>query len=201
MELDERREQLMHVGRDLFSRRPYHDVSIEEIAAAAGISRGLLYHYFPSKREFYIEVLREVTGNLVALFELRPADPPDEQIKLVLGRVLGWLREHGTGYLTYVRGGVAYDPVISRIVADVRSAGLRSLAQARRPDLAEPQVQFHLRGWIGYFEALGQAWLEDGTPDVEDVLDLALRALDSGVQVSTTPDAGTEFEDRAPTPA
>lgn len=50
MGVDERRQQLIGVALDLFSRRSPEDVSIDEIAAAAGISRPLVYHYFPGKR-------------------------------------------------------------------------------------------------------------------------------------------------------
>src|SRR5688572_23935942 len=56
---DERRTQLLDLGRELFNTRPFDDISIDEIAAAAGISKGLLYHYFPSKRHFYVETVRE----------------------------------------------------------------------------------------------------------------------------------------------
>ena len=55
---DARREQLVAFGVEMFSERPFDDVSIDDIAAAAGISKGLLYHYFPSKRDFYVETVR-----------------------------------------------------------------------------------------------------------------------------------------------
>ena len=62
--VDERREQLVRLGVDIFSERPYDEVSIDEIAAAAGISKGLLYHYFPSKRDFYVAVVRHGAAQL-----------------------------------------------------------------------------------------------------------------------------------------
>ena len=52
MSTDARREQLLAAGAELLGRRPYDEVSIEEIAAAAGVSKGLLYHYFPTKKDF-----------------------------------------------------------------------------------------------------------------------------------------------------
>ena len=54
---DERREHLLHVGVELVGRHGTADISIEEIARAAGVSKGLLYHYFPTKTDFFLAVL------------------------------------------------------------------------------------------------------------------------------------------------
>src|SRR6185503_20426450 len=65
LEVDARRAQLLEVGRELFTTRCYDDLSIDEIAQAAGISKGLLYHYFPGKRVYYVESLREAAEELL----------------------------------------------------------------------------------------------------------------------------------------
>ena len=66
---DARREQLVALGVEIFSERPFDDVSIDDIAAAAGISKGLLYHYFPSKRDFYVAVVRHSADEMQAITE------------------------------------------------------------------------------------------------------------------------------------
>jgi AcrR family transcriptional regulator len=58
LQVDERRTQLLELGLRLFTDRSYDELSIDDIARAAGISKGLLYHYFPSKRDYYVEVVR-----------------------------------------------------------------------------------------------------------------------------------------------
>ncbi|MFE7338899.1 MULTISPECIES: TetR/AcrR family transcriptional regulator, partial [Streptomyces] len=68
MGVDERRQQLIGVALDLFSRRSPEDVSIDEIAAAAGISRPLVYHYFPGKQSLYEAALRRAADELAARF-------------------------------------------------------------------------------------------------------------------------------------
>ena len=73
---DERREELLRAGVELFSARSYDEVSIDEIAAAVGISRGLLYHYFPSKRDFYVAGLRRAADDLLAAVEPAAREPP-----------------------------------------------------------------------------------------------------------------------------
>src|SRR3954452_15993907 len=74
--VDERRTQLLDLGIRLFSEQPYEDLSIDQLAEAAGISKGLLYHYFQNKRGFYVEVVRAASMQLRALTE------PDESLPL-----------------------------------------------------------------------------------------------------------------------
>ena len=77
---DARREQLVALGVEMFSERPFDEVSIDDIAASAGISKGLLYHYFPSKRDFYVAVVRHSADEMQAVTEtdpdLAPLDAP-----------------------------------------------------------------------------------------------------------------------------
>ena len=70
---DERRQQLLEVGLRLFTERPYDDFSMEEAAETAGVSKGLLYHYFPTKRDYYMSVIRAATDEMLRLTEATPA--------------------------------------------------------------------------------------------------------------------------------
>ena len=73
MAIDIRREQLLDAGVGLFAARPYEDVSIDEIADACGVSRGLLYHYFNGKRDFYISSIAHAAERVREVEPLRPA--------------------------------------------------------------------------------------------------------------------------------
>src|SRR4051812_45882941 len=66
LDVDERRAQLLSLGLERFSERSYDEVSIDDLARAAGISKGLLYHYFPTKRDFYIAALAQAAEQLLA---------------------------------------------------------------------------------------------------------------------------------------
>lgn len=59
MDADERRREILDAANELFRTRSYADVSVSDIAEAAGVARGLLHHYFSSKRELYLEIVRE----------------------------------------------------------------------------------------------------------------------------------------------
>ena len=69
---EERREQLLAVGARLFSESPYDDVWIEQVAEIAGVSRGLLYHYFPTKRDFFAAVVERESERMLRMTARRP---------------------------------------------------------------------------------------------------------------------------------
>jgi AcrR family transcriptional regulator len=131
LSLDERRERLVASGLELFGTRPYETISVDEIAAAAGISRGLLYHYFPGKREFYVEVVRAAVDELIKLIEPDPSLPPAEQLRASLHAYFDFVLRRRAGYLAVTRGGgpevvAETDRVRDRVVELV-------LAGAREP--------------------------------------------------------------------
>src|SRR5213595_2920894 len=77
---DERRAQLLALGRAAFASSAYDAVSIDELAKRAKLSKGLFYYYFPTKRDLYIAGLRETAQELVdkltgvKLTDLSPRD-------------------------------------------------------------------------------------------------------------------------------
>src|ERR1700733_5699250 len=73
---DERRAQLLQLARKAFSDRSYDDVSIDDLAREAKISKGLLYHYFPTKRHLYVAGLREIAEELVQRVTAIPTNLP-----------------------------------------------------------------------------------------------------------------------------
>ena len=85
--------QLLQLGRRLFNERAYDEISIDDIAAAAGISKGLLYHYFSSKRVFYVETVRAAATEMIAITAPPPQLSATQQLDQGrhpgLGRVVG----------------------------------------------------------------------------------------------------------------
>ena len=126
MKTDERREQLLRTGVELLGRRSYDEVSIDEIARAAGVSKGLLYHYFPTKKDFVVAVLHEATEELTALTAPDPALEPLAQLDASLDAFLGYVEEHAAAYATIFRTRGGGDP-------DIRAA----LERGREQRVAE----------------------------------------------------------------
>ena len=170
LDVDERRTQLVELGLDEFGSRPYDEVSIDAIAQAAGISKGLLYHYFPTKRAFYMACIREGATRIVAQIEA-PPDPaatPFEQLRAAIDRYLEYVRVHGVAFANLMRSGVGADREITEIIDETRDALLALLRKGLGdlfPDAVEQKgslLDIALRGWIGLVEASSIAWVEAG---------------------------------------
>lgn len=177
MDGDARREQLLAAGLELFSSTPYDAVSVDDIAAATGSSRGLLYHYFGSKRGFYIEVLEESAAELVEVLRPDPDADPMTALAEGLQRALGWIREHEAGYLAVLSGGIGTDSEVAAVVERVRDAiGDLVLANIEIEDRARPLALAHVRGWVGYVEGLLPRLLDGQLAD-QQLMELATVAL------------------------
>src|SRR5947207_11759245 len=116
LETDDRRARLLALGRRIFSRRPYDSISIDDIAAAARVSKGLLYHYFPSKRRFYVETVRDAVARIRAHAEPDPSLPEVERLRASLERYLDFAERNAALYAAVLRSGVGLDAEVYAIV-------------------------------------------------------------------------------------
>ncbi|MFF8963688.1 TetR/AcrR family transcriptional regulator [Streptomyces globisporus] len=161
MGVDERRQQLIGVALDLFSRRSPEDVSIDEIAAAAGISRPLVYHYFPGKQSLYEAALRRAADELATRF-LEPLEGPlGARLLRVMGRFFDFVDEHGPGFSALMRGG----PAVGSSTANAMIDGVRQAAYEQiitHLGVSEPPARLELvvRSWVSLAESTALIWLD-----------------------------------------
>jgi AcrR family transcriptional regulator len=159
---DERRAQLLQLARKAFSDRSYDEVSIDDLAREARISKGLLYHYFPTKRDLYVAGLREIAEELVKRVTAVPIDlPPSERVRAGLDAYLGHISEHSRAFVSLMRGGIGSDPETARVIESVRER-LSARFLEGSPFAAmlsnNPHFQTAVRGWIGFVEGASIDW-------------------------------------------
>jgi AcrR family transcriptional regulator len=114
---DDRRNELLALGAEVFGQRPYDEVRIDEIAERAGVSRALMYHYFPDKRTFFAAVVR-AEGDRLFEATSTPPDPGQSLFDQVRGGVLAYVRydeEHPHGAWAAYIGMGSSDPVLRGI--------------------------------------------------------------------------------------
>ena len=92
MQVDERRRQLLELGAELFATHSFGEVSMARIAREAGISKALLYHYFPSKQDFFVATLRQGAQEIARRTEPDPSLPPLEALHASLDAFLAGSR-------------------------------------------------------------------------------------------------------------
>jgi AcrR family transcriptional regulator len=179
LSVEERRNELIDLGMEVFSTEPYEDVRIEELADRAGISRGLLYHYFPTKRHYYVEVARAAAAEV---FEQTAPDPslsPVAQVQASLEAFLANAQERPHGFLAVYRGSLASDPEIRAILDDARQAQAERVVAAFAPRARKrrPALLVAARGWTGLVQTMTADWLIDGALPLEEVRDVLVGAL------------------------
>jgi AcrR family transcriptional regulator len=164
---DERRRQILACARKLFSERNYSSVSTSEIAREAGVARGLLHHYFGTKRELYLEVVRTLLR--------MPSNPVPQQrggrgIEAVIAesvdRWLGMLeRNRGTWLAAIGARGLGRDPEVEAILEQGREQAADRLIEAlgaSDPADAPAHLRAAVRAYGGFAEAASVEWLERG---------------------------------------
>jgi AcrR family transcriptional regulator len=120
---DARRAQLLQLARRAFSEASYDEVSIDDLAREAKISKGLLYHYFPTKRDLYVAALRVIADELVAHVHAIPRDqPPAERVRAGLDAYLDYITMHARAFVALMRGGIGSDPEVAQVIEGVRGA-------------------------------------------------------------------------------
>jgi AcrR family transcriptional regulator len=174
---DDRRARLLELGVRLFSERPYDEYSMDELAAQAGVSKGLLYHYFPSKREYYVAALRTAAAEMLDLTEPDPSAPPEEQLVPLLEAYLAYVLEHSSAYRAVLRGGIGTDAAVAGIAEEVRLTFMQRVLDQLGTDQPPPRLRVAVRGWIGLVEASSLDWIEHRDLARKDLAQLLADAL------------------------
>lgn len=181
---EERREQLLSVGCGLFSERPYDEVRIERVAELAGVSRGLLYHYFPTKREFFAAVVERESARMLDLTAAVPGVPARSQLSTGLDAFLEYVERHAHGYRAFHRADAAGDQGVRRVYQRALAAQERQIlaALAADPEFGplfgeRADVRLAVRGWLAFVTAVCLEWLSGGELGRDQVRELCVRAL------------------------
>lgn len=161
LDVDERRAQLVALGERLFTSAAYSELSMARIAKEAGISKALLYHYFPSKQAFFEATLQAAAEDLVARTQPDPSLPPAQQLERSLDAYLAWIGEHADAYakLMITAGEV---PEIRAMVEDVRGATADRILAGVVGDgtPVPPGARTAVRGWLWFMDGACLDWIE-----------------------------------------
>lgn len=173
----ERRNQLLDVGARLFAAKAYDEVFMEEVAERAGISRALLYRYFPGKRDLFTEVYRQAAARLLAETELDPDVPVFEQVTVGLDAHIDYFVANRNTVLAANRT-LAGDPMIQAVIDDELTVLRRRLLDAAglEEDLREP-VSAALLSWLVFVRSLCVDWLANEAFSRTVLRDMCVGAL------------------------
>jgi AcrR family transcriptional regulator len=175
---EQRREQLLRIGAELFAERPYDEVWINRVAELAGVSRGLLYHYFPTKRDFFVAVVRNEGERLLEITATGQELPLAERLAAGLDAYLRYAAEHAQGYRAFHRAAATADREVRAVYQEHLAAHEARIVAALNAASGLPAEALGLavRGWLALVIAVCLDWLERGDLPRAEVRDLAVHA-------------------------
>lgn len=175
---EQRRDQLLDLGAELFAAEPYEQVHIERIAEMAGVSRGLLYHYFPTKAAFFAALVERSVEHLRVATAADPGLPPLEQLRYGIDAFLAHCRANAHASRAVHRSAASADPdviaIIERHNCRQEERILGALEQDRAP---HPLVTIAVRSWLIFLRTAWLEWIDQPEVASDEIRDMCVAAL------------------------
>jgi AcrR family transcriptional regulator len=184
---DARREQLLDLGVRMLATRTLDELSVDVLAEEAGISRGLLFHYFKNKQDFHRAVVQRAAERLLAYTKPDMAqDDPIIRLTVSLGQYIDYMLANHQAYIALVRGAAGSDGALLEIFEQTRDA-----MTARITDHLDvfgvqdsPTVRLMARGWSALVEEAVLGWVADPQLPKEELLRVLTATLLAVLTVS-----------------
>jgi AcrR family transcriptional regulator len=176
LQVDERRRQLLERATELFATHGYDELSMAKIAREAGVSKPLLYHYFPNKRELFEAALAQAAEEHLARVQSDPDAPPAQQLNSSLDAYLSWVDEHRGAYEKLMRS--AGIPEVRELIDHIREDTAQRILAGLSPDgPPRPHVRAAVRGWLWYMDGVCLDWVKEQDMQRSDVHGLLVGSL------------------------
>ena len=152
---DDRRRQLLGIGLAKLVDKPIQDLSVDEVAAEAGISRGLLFHYFPTKRDFYRECIAAAGRRILRTTAPDPDLPPEGQVRDMVRLFVEQIDRRRDFYLSLLHGTGAADLAVVRVYDDIWDQATARVLGCLTLGTERAEV---VHGWWMYVEDRALSW-------------------------------------------
>ena len=172
---DARRAQLVAVGLALMKEMPFDEVTAEIVARAGGVSKGLVFHYFPTTRDLQVAILRAATAELLIDLDVGAGLPPDERLRVGLDAFVRYIEQQPASYQAVVRR-AGSDERLLAVFEDTRAAVVDIIAAALGAAELPPGLRLAIRGWIAMVEECVLHWLDDKPVPREELVEFLRRA-------------------------
>ncbi|MBA0049316.1 TetR/AcrR family transcriptional regulator [Mycobacteroides sp. LB1] len=185
-----RRLELLEIGADLLGTRPYEGLGIEQVAEAARISNGLLYHYFGNKREFFLAVVANEANKLLEATRPHPELPATQRFLASLDGYLEYVDTHRRGYRALYLGALGAEGAVRAIMTRNQTTQRDRILSVLSPDQAAPApLRLAVQGWIAFLIAVCLDWLDDPSITREELRDQCVRTLRGVIAAADTKEA------------
>src|SRR3954467_2885585 len=182
---DARREELLHRGEELFALYGYDELSMARFAREAGISKALLYHYFPSKRALFEAVLTQAAEELRATTEPDSSLAPAEQLGASLDAFLAWIEGHADAYVKLMAS--LQVPEVRELIDGVREQTAQQILGGIVEGPPAPSVRAAVRAWLWFMDGVCLDWVAERDMTRQEVQGLLLGTLAGALVAAGAP--------------
>jgi len=172
---DARRGQLVAAGLELVKTVPYPEVSADDVARAAGVSKALVFHYFPTTRDLHVAILRAAAAELLVRLDVDPKLPPDQKLRAGLEAFVAHIEQQPAGYLAVARSAGADEQLLA-VFEDTRAGVVEIVGRSLGLTVVPPGLRIAIRGWIAMVEESVLHWLEDRPVPRHQLVDFLQKA-------------------------
>lgn len=195
LSVEERRTQLLEAALTLFAHRAPEEVNLDDVAEAAGVSRPLVYRYFPGgKQQLYEAALRSAAEELQNCFDEPREGPLLTRLSRALDRYLAFVDQHDAGFSALLQGGSVVETSRTTAIVDgVRRAAAEHILSHLRVSDPGLRLRMTVRMWITAVEAASLIWLDEGKqPPVEELRDWLVEQFVAVLSVTARRDPQAE---------
>jgi AcrR family transcriptional regulator len=176
MSAQDRRQQLVDIGLDLLESRSIQELAMDEVAAAAGVSRTLVFHYFPSKGDYFAAVVSSAGERLMQAVPRDPETDVDTRLRGMVRAFLKFVQRKRGVYVALVRGASGGDPKVLAVLDEVRASHVIRWLDAAEWPARDDVTQLAVRGWLGSLEEIALAATTSTVPR-DSVVELLVQGL------------------------
>jgi AcrR family transcriptional regulator len=172
--VDERRAQLLELSTELFARHSFAELSMARIAEEAGISKALLYHYFPSKQDLFLATLTEAAAEVSRRTEPDPALPPAQALANSLAAFLEWVDENELADRKLLESAGSV-PEVGALITEVRDRTSARILEGI--GVSTPKARAAVRAWLWFMDGAILDWFEHRDLERSELCELLLGSL------------------------
>ncbi len=174
---DERRSQLIAIGLEMLADRALHELSVEEIATAAGTSKALVFHYFGSRPELLRAIAEAAADDFIDRTEPDPSLPLEDQLEQSMQAFVRYVADHRVGYVMLVRGPATGADEMLGLFEQTRGRVVDRIVSKLGPVDDVPSFRLVVRGWVAFAEEVTISWVGDPILSEDELLDLLNHSL------------------------
>jgi len=174
---EHRRAQLVGIGLQMLTEQQVAEPNIDQVAAAAGVSRGLIFHYFPTTRDYHLAVIEAAAKRVLKLFDVAPEGATEQHLREELTAYLEFVERRRDPYVMLARGPAGSNPDVVAIYERARGVVVDRIIASLGRNADNAKIRLLVGGWLSFVEDVAVGWATDKPMPRDELVEVLLHTL------------------------